>query len=164
ATLQRGIAETCRWEVGVKLVKNAPIAGHGFSFGFGPGASSGQSALSLVQETDGLLRSTMGKGLQHVGPVEADVSSSISRASKTGVATDSPPAIRLYSRDGGLDHIDKLASAGGEGVWVSDTVADMLGLKPGDSITFTGSLAKSGAKARTRVAGIYRDLVKTPPD
>lgn len=164
ATLQRGIAETCRWEVGMKLVKNAPIAGHGFSFGFGPGASSGQSALSLVQETDGELRSNMGKDLQHVGAVEADVSSSISRASKTGVVTDSPPTVRLYTRDGGLDHIDKLASAGGEGVWVSDTVAGMLDVKPGDSITFTGSLAKSEATARIRVAGIYRDLVKTPPD
>src|SRR5881296_3004100 len=65
ATLQRGIAETCRWEVGVKAAKNAPIAGYAYSTGFGPSGPR-QTAMSVVQDTDGYLRARMGKGLSHV--------------------------------------------------------------------------------------------------
>jgi putative ABC transport system permease protein len=163
ATLQRGIAETCRWEVGVKFSTNAPIAGQAFSQGIGGVPSRGQ-ALALFEQVDRRFRSEMGKGIEHVAPVEGDISSSVTRASHRGVAATEPVVVRLYTRDGGLDHVEKLASAGGDGVWVPDTVANELHLKPGDSITFTGSLARFDTTARSRVAGVYRDLVKQPPD
>jgi putative ABC transport system permease protein len=162
ATLQRGIAETCRWEVGVKAGKNAPIAGFAFSRGFGPSGPR-QSAMSVVQETDGYLRTRMGKGLSHVAPVEADISSTITVATKTGASGNDSSRVRLYTRDGGLDHVAKLTSAGGAGVWVTDTLAKELNIEPGDSITFTGSLANSNKKAKAPVAGVYRDLLNQPP-
>jgi putative ABC transport system permease protein len=162
ATLHRAIAETCAWEVGVKTVKNAPIAGHPSYSGFGPGGAR-QTAMSVVQETDGYLRTRMGQGLSHVAAVEGDISSTITAASKTGTSGDDSPRVRLYTRDGGLDHVAKLTAGGGPGVWVTDTLASSLDLRPGDSITFTGSLANSDKQAKAPVAGIYRDLLNEPP-
>jgi putative ABC transport system permease protein len=161
ATLQRGIADTCSWEVGAKITKNAPIAGHAFSFSFGEGPR--QSSLSRVQETDGYLRSRMGRGLQHVGRVEGDISSSTTSATKTGGDPTVSGPVRLYTRDGGLDHVTKVTSGRRSGVWIPDTVANELGLKPGDSMTFTGSLAHSSKTAKAPVAGVYRDLLSQPP-
>jgi FtsX-like permease family protein len=164
ATLQQGIADTCPWEVGAKAIKNAPVAGRAFSsFGFGQSGGPTQSAISRDQETDAYIRSRMGQGLQHVGPVEGDVSSSISHASATGAAGGPSVNVRLYTRDGGLDHVTKLASAGGGGVWISGAVAGGLDLQPGDSITFTGSLANANRRAKGRVAGVYRDLLEQSP-
>jgi putative ABC transport system permease protein len=161
ATLQRGIADTCPWDVGMKLSANAPITGRGTRANFGFGGPPG-SAISVVQNTDAELRAHLGDGLAHVGPVEGDISSSLTRASNPTLAASEPRAVRLYTRDGGLDHIQKLASAGGEGVWVADALAAQLSLKPGDSIRFAGSLANSDSKASIRVAGIYRDLLSEP--
>jgi putative ABC transport system permease protein len=61
-------------------------------------------------------------------------------------------------RDGALDHVTKLESAGGTGVWLPKSAADSLGISPGDEV----QLALNGEVAQARVAGIYRDLSTQP--
>src|SRR5439155_8024585 len=86
----------------------------------------------------------------------------MTQATRTGASPGKDARVRLYTRDGGLDHVEKLASAGGEGVWIPDTVASLLVLRPGQTINFSGSLARFDTKAKARVAGVYRDLVSQP--
>jgi putative ABC transport system permease protein len=61
-------------------------------------------------------------------------------------------------RQGGLAHVDRLAEAGGHGVWLADTTAGRIGVRAGQTIT----VQDGRAAGRVRVAGIYRDLAGQP--
>jgi putative ABC transport system permease protein len=65
--------------------------------------------------------------------------------------------VQLAARDGFAGHIRRLATARGtaatDGVWVAESVATALKLRPGQAITVGAE-----PRARTRVAGIYQDL------
>jgi putative ABC transport system permease protein len=68
-------------------------------------------------------------------------------------------SVRLLSRTGALDNIEKLTPDRGiEGVWISNTNADELGIRPGDEIT----LDRLRVKKTMTVAGIYRNLASAP--
>jgi putative ABC transport system permease protein len=56
----------------------------------------------------------------------------------------------LLVRDGALEHVEVLATSGGDGVWIPDRAAERTGLAVGD-------LASIGT-AEVPVAGIYRDV------
>jgi putative ABC transport system permease protein len=65
--------------------------------------------------------------------------------------------VQLAARDGFAGHIRRLATARGaaasDGVWVPESVATALRLRPGQAVT-----VGARPRVRTRVAGIYQDL------
>jgi putative ABC transport system permease protein len=65
--------------------------------------------------------------------------------------------VQLAARDGFAGHIRRLATARGtaatDGVWVPETVATALKLRPGQAVA-----VGAAPRVRTRVAGIYQDL------
>lgn len=63
--------------------------------------------------------------------------------------------MRLLYRDGALDNVERLrGDPDSPGVWMSDGVADALGVDVGDEIV----LSYASAGKRARIAGIYRTL------
>ncbi|GAB2460399.1 FtsX-like permease family protein [Jatrophihabitans fulvus] len=63
--------------------------------------------------------------------------------------------VHVFAAAGALDHVRTLTPRGASGVWVPDTFAAKLGLRPGGSVT-------TGAGTALPVAGIYRDLAPDP--
>jgi putative ABC transport system permease protein len=65
--------------------------------------------------------------------------------------------VQLAARDGFAAHVRQLATARGkaatDGVWVPETVATALKLRPGQAVA-----VGADPRVRTRVAGIYQDL------
>ncbi|HVC72542.1 MAG TPA: hypothetical protein VNC85_02095, partial [Mycobacteriales bacterium] len=64
-------------------------------------------------------------------------------------------SIQLVTRRGFQDHVDVVAGPSGGGVWIPKSVADDLGIGPGDHIKITGI---GVTVARPRVAAVYRDI------
>jgi putative ABC transport system permease protein len=67
------------------------------------------------------------------------------------------PATLFYSAPA-LGSVDKLSSAGGEGVWISDDAARLWHLSAGDRLP----IQTTGPQMSVRVAGIYKDLKSQP--
>jgi len=67
--------------------------------------------------------------------------------------------VRLLARTDALDHVTTL-DGGGEGVWIADTTAEELGLRPGDELRL--GLGTTPRDATVRVAGVYRALFLEP--
>ena len=63
--------------------------------------------------------------------------------------------VQLMRRDGFRDHIDVVEAGTGSGAWVPDSVAEPLGLAPGDEVAVEPF---AGGPATLPVAGVYRDL------
>jgi hypothetical protein len=65
--------------------------------------------------------------------------------------------VQLAARDGFAGHVRRLATAEGkaatDGVWVPESVATALKLRPGQAVAVGAE-----PRVRTRVAGIYQDL------
>jgi putative ABC transport system permease protein len=68
--------------------------------------------------------------------------------------------VRLLARTGALEHVQRLDGGDGPGLWVADTVAEQLGLRPGDRVRL-GPDARGGTVA-VPVAGLYRSLANQP--
>lgn len=69
--------------------------------------------------------------------------------------------IRVMTRQGAFDHVEVVEGGEGEGVWLSDRVANVLGIHAGDPIV----VARLGdAGFRTRVTAVYHDLYLAPSD
>ena len=72
-------------------------------------------------------------------------------------AGDTTASVQLAARDGFAGHLRRLATAEGtaaeDGVWVPESVATALRLRPGQAVA-----VGTAPRARTRVAGIYQDL------
>jgi putative ABC transport system permease protein len=67
--------------------------------------------------------------------------------------------VRLLARTDALDHVTKV-EGGGEGVWIADTTAEELGIRPGDELRL--GLGTTPRDATVRVAGVYRALFLDP--
>jgi putative ABC transport system permease protein len=65
---------------------------------------------------------------------------------------------RLIARTDALAHVEKLRGTDGDGVWITNFVADHLNVKPGDELT----LRSESGEVRVRVDGIYRALNEQP--
>ena len=65
--------------------------------------------------------------------------------------------VRIVTRTGALDHVEKIEGANGEGVWLADVTATALGVGPGDRIGVGGVIGST----EVAVAGVYRDLMTT---
>lgn len=64
--------------------------------------------------------------------------------------------VRLVSKTDWESHVKTVSGGAGEGVWIADTIADSLGLKPGDEIR----LELETHSAPMKLAGTYEALAK----
>jgi putative ABC transport system permease protein len=79
--------------------------------------------------------------------------------------------IQAMSRPGFADHVTPVTGPEGSGVWIPQTYAEAVGLRPGDTLTVSAatpppSYQTNGYQPGTgsvRVAAIYRDLRTEPP-
>jgi putative ABC transport system permease protein len=71
---------------------------------------------------------------------------------------DEDEVVRIVSRTGALNHVQRLERVPGPGVWLTDFTAGDLGVRAGDRIT----VANLVTSTRVRVAGIYRDVYTQP--
>src|SRR5205809_951345 len=62
--------------------------------------------------------------------------------------------VQMLDRTGFLDHVKVLAGKGSNGLWVGESAAKPLGLRPGSTVT----VSVEGISTPVRVAGIYRDM------
>jgi putative ABC transport system permease protein len=85
-------------------------------------------------------------------PVRTALGPPVAVAAQGGMA-----AVQLATRDGFAGHVHRVATApgtaAGNGVWLPESVATALRLRPGQAVTL-GTVPQ----VRTRVAGIYQDL------
>jgi hypothetical protein len=65
---------------------------------------------------------------------------------------------RLIARTDALAHVEKLRGTDGDGVWITQFVADHLAVEPGDELT----LRAGTGEVRVRVDGIYSALNEEP--
>jgi putative ABC transport system permease protein len=65
-------------------------------------------------------------------------------------------SVQLAARDGFAAHVHPLARTSGQGVWMPDTAARLLGLRPGKALKLG-----AGPGVEVRVAGVYQDLART---
>ncbi|HET9545267.1 MAG TPA: hypothetical protein VFO88_06795, partial [Gaiellaceae bacterium] len=68
--------------------------------------------------------------------------------------------VRLLARTGALEHVRLLEGGDGPGLWLADTVAEQLGLEPGDRVLLGPDA--SGGTVSVPVAGLYRSLANEP--
>ncbi|MGZ8593918.1 MAG: hypothetical protein ACXWYC_11530, partial [Actinomycetota bacterium] len=66
--------------------------------------------------------------------------------------------VRIVTRTGALDHVERIEGADGEGVWLADVTATALGVGPGDRIQVGGVIGST----EVAVAGVYHDLMTRP--
>jgi hypothetical protein len=63
--------------------------------------------------------------------------------------------VRIVTRTGALEHVERAEGADGEGVWLADFTASALDVEPGDRIDVGGVAGSTDVL----VAGVYRDLM-----
>ncbi|MGI9092973.1 MAG: hypothetical protein ACR2FF_05935 [Mycobacteriales bacterium] len=82
----------------------------------------------------------------------------VSRSAGQLYATGSKPAdqsaVTLFYQDGALANVRKVTSAGGRGVWITDTEASFIAARAGGAVRVEG--------VPVRVAGIYADMGVEP--
>jgi putative ABC transport system permease protein len=85
-------------------------------------------------------------------------------AGRAGSPAPEPVNVRLMARTGALEHVTRLAGHDGEGVWIADTVAEVLGIGPGDTLTLATEQSPGGevSTAEVPVDGVYRALAAEP--
>jgi putative ABC transport system permease protein len=66
--------------------------------------------------------------------------------------------VRIVTRTGALDQVDRLDEGTGQGVWLADYTAERLGVEVGDRVR----LVDPDARTTALVAGIYGDLLTRP--
>jgi putative ABC transport system permease protein len=151
-------------------VEDATVYGAGFTvhqrdylgapvFGIRPGTDQ-----STYRERDAALRQAVA-GLRDLGPRVLTLLGGQAEAAPANEPKRAD-AVRLLSRTDALEHVTKLAGAGGDGVWIADNRAEQLGVRPGDQLRLTFDGEGFGSDGRrsttTRVAGVYRALWKEP--
>lgn len=131
ASLQQDLEEGCRFEVGLR-VERAGVEG------------DPDDATPALDEAVAPIAG--------VGPV---VVTSLGGNAALAGPDGATETVQLVRRDGFADHVDVVAGGDGPGAWVTDTVAEPLGLAPGDEV----EVALVGHTPVTvPVAAVYRDL------
>ena len=159
ATLQRTLRETCPWDAGLEMRIPAPLSGRDFFYsgiGSPPQAGPLPPALVALGQADALVRKSFAPVAKTL-PVRWYVVGSSLQATRPDSSREFG-SVRLLTKDAALSHIVKLSSAGGDGVWVPDTVANVLGVKAGGAIRLEGF----GKPIKARVVGVYRNLSDMP--
>lgn len=153
AAMDLDTAKRCRFDLGASLERRIPA----------PPGRSGAGAPVVERPRVARLAATApgldAPVLTMVGPV----------ATVTGERPPPglPPRVRLLSRDGAIGHVDKLASSGRPGIWISDYTMRFSGLEVGDTATLHGAFRPETGSTPTMavpVAGIFRNPTQQPRD
>ncbi|HMG45283.1 MAG TPA: FtsX-like permease family protein [Acidimicrobiales bacterium] len=139
ASLSRDVETGCRFDVGLRVQRSVSVADA--SGAFGPQVDEGTQALDAA-----------------VGPIEGVDPAVVTVIGDLGqVAFEgADEQVQLIERTGFRDHIDVLREAeeSDGGVWLTDTVAERLGVDAGDRVdVVVGDVATP-----VPVSGVYRDL------
>jgi putative ABC transport system permease protein len=148
--LSNTIATACPWDVGLSFTTPLQVlqTSQGLPNGLGVGSAYAGAEATVNSSTN---------GMANLGPVEKFGIGASMAASRQGAAANS--SLRLIYRTDALDHVTKLASAGGAGIWLARSTAQKIGAKPGDTIQLASA---SSGTATVRVAGVYQDLITQP--
>jgi putative ABC transport system permease protein len=122
---------------------------------FAPTAAGPAVAAARVRHDRERLLDQATGGIRHLGPLVRKVRNLVVEIRGAVGASE---RVSVMWRQGGLAHIDRLAAAGGQGMWLPDTTARRIGAHAGQTI----KLQYGNATGNIRVAGIYRDLAKQP--
>jgi putative ABC transport system permease protein len=134
---------------------------------YGAGASVAQNGFAYDPRFRGLEpplttnAAVLRRALASAANVDAPVFT-LESASVTPARSPQRPStvdVRPLARTGALDHIAKVAGQGDDGFWIAATVAESIGVRPGDEITL---LDVQGRSAKVRIAGLYRPLYSEP--
>ena len=68
---------------------------------------------------------------------------------------------RLFAEPGAIEHLEPIAGAEGEGVWIPELIAKELAVGPGDTIRLAG--ARHARRVEVRVDGVYADIYLALP-
>jgi putative ABC transport system permease protein len=132
-------------------------------------AGSGPLAGAPVATTS--LDSLSTRDMRAAGAGPSDLQSPIVTQDETGIglrlatgAASSVSYFQLASRTEGLQNLTVLSSAGGNGVWLPNDLAQNIGAKAGSEVEIehdpgASPVAPPGPHTRVRVAGIYESLV-----
>ncbi len=144
-----------RWGAGLQIVRSSPL-GRRYapgSFSFSERGGRLRSPRELLDVRNARLARARA-GLDHLGPATVTILGPTVLAAGGGTVTE----VRMLNRDGDLEHVDRLGSVPGRGVWVSDATAQALGVEPGDAI----ELSLVPRRTTVSVKGIYRELAAEP--
>ncbi len=136
ASLLQDLEEGCAFEVGLRAERGVALAPGGGD-PLAPGREAVEEAVAPIDGLAPLVATTFaGRGFAGAGGETA--------------------AVQMVERTGSADHVEVLEGGDDEpGVWLTDTVAEPLGLGPGDEVEVT---FETGASTTLPVAAVYRDL------
>ncbi|QYG91212.1 hypothetical protein HC251_01345 [Iamia sp. SCSIO 61187] len=140
ASLHQDLEEGCAFEVGLRVERGIALDGPGTATG-DPLAARSAVLDEAVAPVDG------------VAPAVVSVFGGDATIARAGAEAGETASVQLLQRDGFAAHVEVVAGGAGPGVWVPDTVAEPLGLEPGDEIVLV-----DGGGMTLPVAAIYRDL------
>ena len=143
--------------VGDELERLTPFGAGAYARLTGPVAPADVEATgnpTFAERTAGLEDATA--DMPHLGGVVSTVVAPEVAAAGEG---RNDLGVRLLARTDALDHVTRL-DGGGEGVWIADTTAEELGIRPGDELRL--GLGTTPRDATVRVAGVYRALFLEP--
>ncbi|HEX7135142.1 MAG TPA: FtsX-like permease family protein [Iamia sp.] len=136
ASLHQDLEEGCPFEVGLRVERAVPLTPGG-----DPLAAGGTALDDAVGPIEG------------VAPAVVSVFGGTATVAPAGAEGGETAIVQLLHRDGFADHVEVVAGGDGPGAWVPDTVAEPLGLAPGDEIALV-----DGEGVTLPVTAVYRDL------
>jgi putative ABC transport system permease protein len=147
AALRRQAETVTTWNGGLTVAATGPVAGR-----FGRDALGPLTAEGLFQSRDSLLRDGV-EGLKGLGPAVVTIigSQSVLTSVRNPKLT---VQVRPLNRSDALLHVERIAGAGGDGLWITDDTAKSLRVQPGDMVW----LSQDERKVRVQVAGIYKRI------
>jgi putative ABC transport system permease protein len=147
-TLEEKIADSTTWGAGLTVYHYQPLFGRART----PQGARDGSRRELIDEVTGMLDEKM-KTLPRVGSLTLSVLAS--QMQVAGAGGDEVGDVHYVYRQGFRDNIDVVeGSRSAQGVWVPESVAQKIGVHPGDTVEMI-------LRSRTTpapVAGVYRDL------
>lgn len=155
AAVARQVASRCAFDAGLTVSAQATGVNAAVPGAAVPGSPATDDYALLDRRTAAV--SQAARNLGHLqGPVLQLTAPLQAISLQTGPHGD----VRLLYRQGALDHVKKLADAGGSGVWITNTFAGLLSLHPGDRFQLLASGGR--ALATVRVRGLYQDMEFLP--
>jgi len=128
-------------------------------FGAGLEVRRDERVTATAAPGDRSLRTTLSQFPFLDEPVVTIVTAPVT-AQRAGSPAPESVSVRLMARTGALGHVRKLAGRDGEGVWIADSVAEALGIGPGDALVLATEFEPGGDARTVEVAvdGVYRAL------
>lgn len=137
----------------VQLAQRCPGVMGAWAVGAEPLADVARASASLAGQTARALSSAGAPG-QLLGPAVTTLAIPVTASDPSGSA--SSPLV-LYDRTGAMSQVHILQATGGDGLWLTDTTADILGVHVGQSVRLSGQ-----STATVMVTAVYANLQNAP--